>query len=314
MSSADTSTGTVVVAVATFRRPELLDRLLPAVVEQVTALGPNHRVVVVDNDPDASARSTVASWPDHLVRYVHEPRPGIAAARNRALREAGHADAIAFIDDDEMPSPGWLEALVRTWHHYRCDAVAGPTVSVLDEPASPWISASPAFHRPARPTGSVRTGAASGNLLLDLDTLRREGLTFSDDYGLTGGSDTHLTRTLSRRGGVIRWCQEAEARETVPAARANRDWVLRRNRRVGNAWSRIHLDLAESRRERLATRTSLLARGTLRVARGALLAGWGLLTRDLSRRAAGECHVAAGLGVLSGASGRVVTEYLRSPS
>jgi glycosyltransferase involved in cell wall biosynthesis len=314
MSAADAGAGTVVVAVATFRRPELLDRLLPSVVEQVTALGPDHSVVVVDNDPDASARSTVASWPDRLVRYVHEPRPGIAAARNRALREAQHADAIAFIDDDEMPSPGWLEALVRTWQQYRCDAVAGPTVSVLEEPVPPWVRASPAFRRPARPTGSVRIGAASGNLLLDLDTLRREGLTFSDDYGLTGGSDTLLTRTLSRRGGVIRWCQEAEARETVPAGRADRDWVLRRNRRVGNAWSRIHLELADSRRERLTTRTSLLARGALRVVRGVVLAGWGLVTRDLGRRAAGECHVAAGLGVLSGASGRVVTEYLRAAS
>ncbi len=313
MSAADASSG-VVVAVATFRRPELLARLLPLVVEQVTALGPAHRVVVVDNDPDASARSVVASWPDPLVRYAHEPRPGIAAARNRALHEAQAAEAIAFIDDDETPAPGWLDALVRTWRQYDCDAVAGPTVSILEEPVPPWVRASPAFRRPARPTGTVRVGAASGNLLLDLGTLRREGLTFSDAYGLTGGSDTLLTRTLSRRGGVIRWCQEAEARETVPAARAERQWVLRRNVRVGNAWSRIHLELADSRRERLRTRASLLARGSVRVARGVLLAGGGRLTRDLGRRAAGECHVAAGLGVLSGATGRVVTEYLRSPS
>jgi succinoglycan biosynthesis protein ExoM len=305
---------TVVVAVATFRRPELLARLLPSVVEQVTALGPDHRVVVVDNDPEASARPVVASWPDQLVRYVHEPRPGIAAARNRALSEAQHADAIVFIDDDETPSPDWLEALVRTWRHYGCDGVAGPTISVLEEPVSPWVRACPTFRRPGRPTGDVREGAASGNLLLDLGTLRREGLTFSDRYGLTGGSDTMLTRTLSRRGGVIRWCQEAEVSEAVPAGRADRRWVLRRNRRVGNAWSRIHLELAASRREQLSTRASLLARGALRVVRGGLQAVWGLATRDLGRRAAGECHVAAGLGVLSGASGRVVTEYLRSPS
>lgn len=312
--ASDGDGGVVVVAIATFRRPDLLARLLPAVVEQVTALGPHHGVIVVDNDPQASARPVVAARPEPLVRYVHEPRPGIAAARNRALHEARDAAAIAFIDDDETPSPGWLDALVRAWRHYQCDAVAGPTVSVLDEPVPPWVRASPAFRRPARPTGTVRVGAASGNLLLDLGTLRREGLTFSDAYGLTGGSDTLLTRTLSRRGGVIRWCQEAEVRETVPAARTDRRWVLRRNVRIGNAWSRIHLELADSRRERLTTRASLVARGTLRVARGTLQAGWGLLLGDLGRRAAGECHVAAGLGVLSGASGRVVTEYLRSPS
>jgi succinoglycan biosynthesis protein ExoM len=313
MSRADAS-GDVVVAVATFRRPDSLARLLPYVVDQVRALGPDSSVVVVDNDPEASARSTVAPWPEDLVRYVHEPRPGIAAARNRALLEAQHADAIVFIDDDETPEPGWLDALVRTWRHYRCDAVAGPTVPVLEEPVTPWVRACPTFRAPSRVTGTVCLGAGSGNLLLDLGTLRGEGLTFSDAYGLTGGSDTLLTRTLSRRGGVIRWCEEARASEIVPTARADRRWVLRRNVRVGNVWSRVHLELADSRRERLTTRASLLARGTVRAARGVLLAGRGLVMRDIGRRAAGECHVAAGLGVLSGAWGRVVTEYLRSPS
>ena len=304
----------VAVAVVTFRRPDLLARLLPMLVEQVTALGPDCWVVVVDNDPAASGRSVTASWPGDLVRYVHEPRPGIAAARNRALHEAAQADAVVFIDDDEEPTTGWLETLVRTWQHYGCDAVAGPTVQVLGEGASSWVRACPNFRRTSRPTGTLLVGAASGNLLIDPATLRREGLTFSDAYGLTGGSDTLLTRTLTKRGGVIRWCEEAEAREVVPAERAARRWVLRRNVRIGNVWSRVHLELADSRVDLLRTWMSLTARGTVRVARGVLLTAWGRVTSDIGRRAVGECHVAAGLGVLSGASGRVVTEYLRSPS
>ncbi len=315
MTLASTSSDViVVVAVATFRRPDLLARLVPLVTEQVTALGPDNWVVVVDNDPEASAKAAMASWPDHRVRYVHEPRPGVAAARNRALVEAQHADAVVFIDDDEEPAPGWLDALVRTWLHYQCDAVAGPAIYVLTDPVPAWVRACPTFRRPARVTGTVRPGAATNNLLLDLRTLRREGLTFSDEYGLTGGSDTLLTRTLSKRGAVIRWCQEAVVHEMVPATRAHRGWVLRRNLRAGNAWSRIHLELADSRRERLSTRTSLIARGIVRIARGVLMAGWGVIFRDLGRRAAGECHVAAGLGLLRGASGNVVTEYLRPAS
>lgn len=304
----------VVVAVVTYRRPELLGRLLPLVVDQVTELGPGHRVVVVDNDPGASARATVQPWTDRRVSYHHEPRPGIAAARNRALQEAADADAIVFIDDDEEPSPGWLEALVRTWQRYECDAVAGPTMSVLDEPVSSWIRACPLFTRPVRATGTVVSGAASGNLLIDLVTLRREGLTFSDAYGLTGGSDTLLTRTLTRRGGVIRCCAEAVAHEAVPAERANRSWVLRRYVRVGNAWTRVHLDLADSRRERLRTRAVIIARAVVRVVRGGFLTLRGWVTSDIGRRADGECQVATGFGLLTGVSGRVFIEYRRSPS
>ncbi|QIK65375.1 glycosyltransferase family 2 protein [Nocardioides sp. HDW12B] len=303
---------TVTVAVATFRRPDLLARMLPMVVEQATALGPGTRVVVVDNDPEASGRSVLAAWPDPPVRYVHEPRPGIAAARNRAIHEAADADAVVFIDDDEEPTAGWLEALVSTWQSYGCDAVAGPTVPVLVGDVSPWVRECPTFRRVTRVTGTVLAGAASGNLLIDLATLRREALEFSDAYGLTGGSDTLLSRTLSRRGGVIRWCEEAEAREAVPPDRAERGWVLRRNRRVGNVWSRVHLELADSRRELVRTWVTLMARGAVRVARGVLLTVRGRVTSDIGQRATGECHVAAGLGLLSGATGRVVTEYIRS--
>ena len=49
------------------------------------------------------------------MRYVHEPAPGISAGRNRALDEAGDADLLSFIDDDEVPRPGWLSALIDTW-------------------------------------------------------------------------------------------------------------------------------------------------------------------------------------------------------
>src|SRR3954469_16278179 len=70
----------VVVAVLTYRRTDRLAGLLPQLVQQAAAVGA--AVLVVDNDPEASARPVAAGSP---VRYVHEPRPGIAAARNRAL-------------------------------------------------------------------------------------------------------------------------------------------------------------------------------------------------------------------------------------
>ena len=72
------------VAVCTRERPDDLTRALHA----ISALDPAPReVLVVDNNP-ATDRTyeVVASFPG--VRYVREDRPGLDAARNRALTEA----------------------------------------------------------------------------------------------------------------------------------------------------------------------------------------------------------------------------------
>jgi succinoglycan biosynthesis protein ExoM len=155
-------------------------------------------------------------------------------------------------------------------------------------------------------------GAASGNLLLDLRELERLELRFDDRFGLTGGSDTMLTRTLIRRGGQIRWCDEAEAYEPVPPERATRRWALARRTRTGNAWSRVHLFLAESRSERARVRISLTALGVAQILRGGARAALGVATRDLPRRANGALEAAAGRGVLGGAYGGVIYEYRRA--
>ena len=93
----------VVVAVATFRRPDCLARVLPQLVEQAASIDVDASVLVVDNDPEGGASGFVSGFDSSAVRYVHEPRPGISAARNRALDESATADALVFIDDDEEP-------------------------------------------------------------------------------------------------------------------------------------------------------------------------------------------------------------------
>lgn len=302
---------TVVVALATYRRTALLTTLLPLVVEQAQRLPHPCRVVLVDNDPEESAREVASAWHARGVTYLAEPRPGIAAARNRGLDAAHGADAVVFLDDDEQPAPGWLAALVNAWTAWGCSGVAGPVHSEFEGPVDAWVDASPMFQRPRRESGSEVPGAATNNLILDLRELEGLGLRFDERFGLTGGSDTMLTRTLIRRGGVIRWCDEAIMRETVPSSRATRSWALRRAARGGNVRSRVLLALAESRRERLRTRSRLALSGLALVARGSGRTVQGVLTRDLGYRSLGETNLAKGAGVLRGVTGTVVTEYAR---
>jgi succinoglycan biosynthesis protein ExoM len=302
----------VVIAIVTFRRPACLSRVLPEVVRQAVDYPGSASALIVDNDPEGGAADQVRSWAGHGVRYLHEPKPGIAAARNAALR-AATADLLVFIDDDGLPRDGWLTTLVRSWCTWRSAGVAGPALARFEsgEPDE-WVAGSKAFDRRSHPTGTLVRGASTSNLLLHLPQLREMGLEFDERFGLTGGSDSMLTHSVVKSGGELRWCDEAEVYDYHSAVRLTHRWVLRRNFRTGNALSRVKLALADSRESRVRVRLGLLARALIRIGRGTVGLTAGLATSDVGRRAAGACLLSGGLGVAMGAIGIVAVEYGRS--
>ena len=301
----------VVVAVLTYRRPDQLRTLLPQLDRQSReleqAFSCRSTILVVDNDPDGSAASLAATVSG--VRYVHEPIPGIAAGRARAVDEAGGADVVVFIDDDEEPMPGWLANLVRTWiDRGRPAGVAGRIAPTYDGVMDPWIEAGGFFRRRRYATGTVVHAASSANLLLDLGSLRDRGLNFDSRLGLRGGEDTLLTSTLTRNGAPVVWCDEAAVIDHIPPSRMSRRWVLRRAFSHGSVASRTELAF---------TGGSLQAKGRLaiaaaaRIGAGTVAAMAGVAAQRLRWRARGWRLVYKGAGMLAGAVGRDVTEYRR---
>jgi GT2 family glycosyltransferase len=121
-------------AICTRERPDDLARALPAVVKAAAG----RPVLVIDNRPVTDAtRAIVARFPD--VRYIREDRPGLNAARNRALAEAV-TDVVAFCDDDAVPEPGWLDALRGGFSHRLVLGVTGLTLPLeLDTDAQIWF-------------------------------------------------------------------------------------------------------------------------------------------------------------------------------
>lgn len=309
----------VLIAVLTYQRPADLRELLPALIDQIGTLSepgesiglPEVQILVVDNDPDGGARELVegfaASGP---VRYAHEATPGIAAARNLALDEAGDFDILIFIDDDERPTARWLSFLLSVYAARRPAAVVGPVVSRWDTEPSDWVRAGRFFERRRMRTGTAVSLAATNNLLLDLDQIRRLGVRFDARFGLSGGSDSLFTRQLHERGGTMLWCDEAVVIDVVPAERLTADWVLRRAFRIGNTWSRIHLD-GTMPMKRVAVRGALVFRGLARVVGGIVRFLAGVLTGQLGQRARGLRTAARGAGMLAGSAGSVYSEYSR---
>ena len=304
------------IAVLTFRRPVDLAAVLPLLLEQAAELATGYRtveVLVVDNDPDGSGRPVVQTMGDPRVRYVAEPEPGIAAARNRALAEAGAGagHTLVFIDDDERPHPGWLAALLAAQSAAGAVAVAGAVVSDFEAPLDPWVAAGDFFRRRRMPTGTPIGVAATNNLLLDLGVVRAAGLTFDAAFGLSGGSDTLFTRQLAALGPMV-WCDDAVVTDHVPAARTTRDWVLRRAYRSGNSASRVDLALAGGVVDRARARGTAVGRGLPRVVGG--LGRWlvGRVLRSPAHQAHGLRTAARGAGMLAGTAGHVYVEYRRT--
>lgn len=308
MHSPETS---AVIAVLTYKRPERLQALLPLLVQQATESPLSTTVLVVDNDPETTARSVVCSLGSGAVRYVSEPRPGIAIARSRALQEARGARVLVFIDDDEIPSAGWLRSLLDTYHQTEAAAVVGPVVSEFAVKPEEWITSGGFFRRRRLPTGTEVTVAYTGNLLLDLEQISRLGVDFDARFGLTGGEDTLFTRQIVQRGGKIVHCDEALVTDLVPEDRSTRKWVLQRAFRSGNTWSQVSLELASGGYGRLDGHCRLVGAGCLRFLGGPLRFAFGVATRSVADRARGLRTFARGAGMITGALGYSYQEYAR---
>ena len=331
------------IAMLTYRRNDYLAQVIPELLAQADDVCDAQTMVsvlIVDNDPQAGARAVVEAARAALggeqpeaaeasgvadsdavamsrLVYVHEPEPGIVAGRNRALSQAHGSDALVFIDDDEIPSPGWLKALVSTWRAQGCAAVTGPTPPTFEVDPSAWVVASGAFDSWEAADGAQVRSADTGNLLLDLAVVENLGLRFDPRYGLTGGEDSLFTRQLTRAGGVIRFAAGAVVTKRVPAARARRTWVLERSLRSGSSWARVRIDTAapdggaSGRLARLRLRLGYGAKGLAKAGIDGARAGVARICGDVPAQARYEVSSRGGLGMVVGALGVHVREYGR---
>ena len=220
----------VAVTIATRGRPDGCRRLVEALLVQQIPDSWCLRIVVVDNDPDGSDLELAA---DARVHLVEEQEPGIPFARNRGLEEAlPWADVIVFIDDDEVPTDGWLHRLVNGLDRYDADVTVGPVESVFPTDTPDWVRRNPVFQRRRRPAGALLVEAPTGNTAVRSDVFA-DGLRFSPGFRGSGGEDTHLFRQAYRAGARIRWVADAVVNEFVPPDRARFRWVLARSFRIG---------------------------------------------------------------------------------
>jgi glycosyltransferase involved in cell wall biosynthesis len=230
----------IAVCVCTYKRPEMLQRLLDDLSVQETGGAFEFSIVVMDNDPSRSAEPVVSAFSTRStvpVTYGAEPRQGICLVRNRAIEHAA-GDFIAFIDDDEFPDRRWLLELFRTCNVDGVDGVLGPVLRHFDETPPQWVIKGNFERRPRHATGFVidwREGR-TGNVLLKRSAFEPGEPPF--DTNFHRGGDVDFFRRMTAKGRVFIWCDEAVVYEVVPPARWTRSFMLKRALLRGSIASR----------------------------------------------------------------------------
>jgi glycosyltransferase involved in cell wall biosynthesis len=230
------------VAVCTHNRAGFLPGLVGALREQ--RLDARFEIVVVDSGstddtPDVLARITGGDAPP--VRSVRASSPGLSAARNLAL-EAACGDVVAFIDDDAVPRPGWLAALVAPFARPEIGCVGGRVLLRFGERVPTWLPAPllgylsqydlgpeerrvtytlPMEQYPRGANMAVRGAAAA-----DVGGFR--GIFGRSGRSLLSNEEVDFCYRLETGGWELRYTGEAVVDHLVLPERLRPDWFLQR--------------------------------------------------------------------------------------
>ena len=231
----------VTIAVCTYNRSALLSGLIGALRAQQCPL--RFEILVIDNNSSDATQAVLqqqAALPGATLRWIHETRQGIVHARNRAITETAASEYLVFIDDDELPEPGFINASLDALSREGADCVGGRiTVDFTAHSRPRWLKDDVLGFLGALDYGAhplwIETAATplwSGNIAYRRALFERLNLRFDARYnragdGLGGGEDAAMFRTLLTTGARMRYRPDMAITHRVDATKLRRRYFLR---------------------------------------------------------------------------------------
>lgn len=225
------------ILICTYRRDQIASTL-ESIFEQTLIASAKVEIIVADNDIGPTAHHLIdkicQTSPVEL-HYLHAPAKNISIARNACLDHC-QGEWIAFIDDDEVADPSWLETLLETARVTGADAVFGPAVALYPEGTPDWIRKLD-FHsnRPVRRNGVVMTGHTC-NAALRWRGAAWQHLRFDVERGQTGGEDTAFFFAIHHAGARMEIAENAKVYELADPTRLSFKWIAQRSFRSGQSY------------------------------------------------------------------------------
>lgn len=190
------------VVVATYNRPDYLERFLNAVVHQII---PGRTLTIVNDGCHDSRYDKVVDKYNNHITYIPLPfNQGPATARNIGV-DFSEGKYIVFTDDDCIPPPNWLDQISDFISIYpEFDMIGGPTKPPENKKPGiieQFIIEHKMYPRPSRMKNSLDC-FPTANVVIQRDWFEKVG-GFDERFKLAGGEDLHLTQVMIKKGANI---------------------------------------------------------------------------------------------------------------
>jgi GT2 family glycosyltransferase len=235
---------TASILVPTSGRSETLGVTIAALQADPT-IGTAAEIVVIASGRAQGVAGVVAAADRRLpIRSVHEPAPGLHAARHRGAREAA-GDILVYVDDDVSVAPGWAAAIVAPFADPQVACVGGPVTAVYEGESPPWLDQFDPWYLSALDLGPARRelswpeGVNGCNLAVRRQALLAVGGFNPDAFGdpamvwLRGDGEGGLQRKLRDAGLRVIYEPAARVDHLIPRARLTPEAFVRRARLEG---------------------------------------------------------------------------------
>ena len=228
------------VAFCTYKRADRLEKLVAALRSQNCPV-PFDILAVNNNSPDntLAVLDTLRNGPGATLRVVTETAQGIVHARNRAIEETLGSEIMVFIDDDELPLPGFLSQAYDAITHEGADCVGGRVKVCFPPHMRPaWLEDNLLGFLAEVDYGSEPFWVESDATpiwtcnVAYRTAIFRNGLRFDQRYnrrgdGVGGGEDVMMFQALRQRRVRMRYRPDMVVEHFVEPWRLRRSYFLR---------------------------------------------------------------------------------------
>lgn len=241
------------VCIATYKRSQLLKKLLGSILSQNLPDNIKLQVIVVDNDMEKSAEHIFKEYEnrDNInFEYFVQPEKNISLTRNVAVNNS-KGEYLLFIDDDEEADENWVINYIGALIKYNADAAFGPVFPLFHDETPGWLKESGFFTKDCSPTGDTAVFTRTSSCIIKAALIKSEPGPFDPSYGITGGEDTHLFARLKRKGAIFISCKEAIVTEFITPERTTIKWLLKKSYQTGNTATRRMIETADNKTLRI---------------------------------------------------------------
>tara|TARA_B100000989_G_scaffold266606_1_gene220207 strand:- start:285 stop:1169 length:885 start_codon:yes stop_codon:yes gene_type:complete len=196
------------------------------------------KLIIVENSKKKTLYNKIRQKLKKEISYIYEieKKIGIPYARNKAIRISKRFNTkyICFFDDDCEINKNWLIEIEKFKKKFKTDIITGPQIPKVKNLFLLLLM------RKAK-DGEKLQWAATNNVILKQEIIKKEKIKFNEKLANLGGSDQLFFMMLNERGYKIKWCKDAKVYENIILKKKKLVWFIKRNFRYGISSKIIYL-------------------------------------------------------------------------